>query len=208
MAAITLVCLTLPALALDMPAVSGEKQRQPADNAALTGDHETIAAPLPDPDAAEPANHLGWEWFGMKLGIPMLWDSNNKDREMYYVHDIILPTYRWQWAYVTTGELTLQLAAFDAGITTGGGCRLPLGHDLNYELRIGATFGYRYRIYESLSSLILSPQVQVIANFHRFSLGIGVDVPVFFNLTDYSAFTGPGPFIQRQVLLYLRFSVT
>jgi len=153
-------------------------------------------------------DHLGWEWFGMRLGVPMLWDSKNEDREMYYVHDIILPTYRWKWAYVTTGELTLQLAAFDAGIATGGGCRLPLGYDLDFELRIGATFGYRYRIHESLSSLILSPQVQVIANFHRFSLGIGVDVPVFFNLTDYSAFFGPGPFIQRQVLLYLRFSAT
>ena len=193
LAALSILCAALPVSAADT--VTDATKTATGNQSEATGE-----------SSAE--NHLGWEWFGMKLGAPLLFRNDNKDRDMLYVHDIILPTYRWKWAYVTTGELTLQLAAFDAGITTGGGCRLPLGNDLDYELRIGTTLGYRYRIYESVSSVILSPQLQIIANFHRFSFGIGVDVPVFFNVSGDIDFFSNEPFIQNQVLLYLRFSVT
>ena len=221
-AAITLACLTLPALALDMPAIGGEKQRQPADNAALTGDHETIAAPLPDPDAAKPANRLGWEWFGVKLGLPLLWIDDGLYRRVYYVFDILFPTYRWKYAYLTTLELHLRFVYGDVGLAVGGGFRIPLGASKKYEMRLGAAFGYRSLNYdvETLGdySLVPAPHGEFIANFQRFNIGFGLEIPIYCHLSDspgrnddegqYNKYNDASDsMVQIQLLFYMRVSV-
>ena len=154
---------------------------------------------------------LGWEWFGIKMGSPFLiWLVVDINRGNFFCTDIILPTFRWKHAYYTVAVLHVGMVFGDFGISTGGGYRLALGDNLDYEMRFGATLGYRTKFIGEDNALTPAPHIQIIANYNHASFGLGLELPLYLHLTEHRTgfFAAEDPTARFQMELFLYFRVT
>ena len=154
---------------------------------------------------------LGWEWFGIKMGSPFLiFLVEDINRGNFFCTDIILPTFRWKHAYYTVAELHIGMVFGDFGISTGGGYRLALGDNLDYEMRFGASLGYRTKFIGEDNALTPAPHIQIIANYNHASFGLGLELPLYLHLTEHKTglFEVEGHWARFQMELFLYFRVT
>jgi len=198
LAVLIILCVALPVSAADT----------------LTDDAPGVAnnEPSGDPDGE---NHLGWEWFGVELGTPLLrWTKKDYlTPGNFFCADVLFPIYRWKHAYIATIEMHVGVVFADFGVSTGGGYRLALGDTLDYEMRFGATFGYRTQEFGHGDALAPSPHIQLITNFKHASIGLGLELPLYFYLAEYNEPEGffgngePGRMFEMELYLYFRVTV-
>jgi len=157
-----------------------------------------VSKPEPSPEELARKRHFGWEWFSLSLG----WGSLN-DIQAYrsgypigaYVlgmkTDVSLFTIRRSTYYWTILELHPTFFIGESGLCSRMGYRMPLGGDLDNELRIGIAVGADYLIASTENYLFgptLTPHIQYIHNFNWGSVGIGFDAAIHITTK-----TGPLP---------------
>ena len=219
---VLLVCLTSSALAANnTPVVSVDAEHPDGRTEEKSPDHTTMQKPnappqlkpQPKTDGDDMARYrrLGWEWFGIKTGAPLLAGVfGSAGRYSMLTFDFLFFTYRWERAYLTIGEAHLAFFLGDAGLSVRAGYRQPLGGNLDYELRMGSSLGFRTHLFIENATIVPAPHVEVIANFNHASFGLGMELPVYFRLPDADTgpFVGDGesddPLIQISWVLYVR----